>query len=594
MLYYIKGQSSGCKTPLLAATRKDGKVFILNAVTLDVIQSIQIAPPEFAQYHSQSAWDYDSNILVIPTFKGYTPFNLPDGGLIAYKLDATCQLTHIWNTNIFLQSSLTIAGPIGRKVIFSGGGFRYNVVDLLTGQIIATPGIEEFVVATLTVIDGIVIVPGFDSNIYGFGTFGTDFPSILPTEAPTAKPTKSTTQPTYGINSPTPGPTFQSTPQPSSQPMIVPTRLPTFSPTTMPTTQPVPRPSSTPVYKPSTEPTSNPTSIPSLTPSFVSTSYPLIFGVSYKLIGCYGDGGNRALTQNMGVVYSIADCIDLAYLNHYKYASLQYGGECWVSNDFKSATKYGFCGDCEKNKCENPTCNCAAVKCSSGEDCGDALGNLLFRVNFNSTHSPSHVPTLKPSTRTPTSQPSSKPTSLQWHREHTPHPTQNPIVTFISATSSTLSADSVGMISGLTIGIILGCLICVVLIFFTMFHKSSSDKIQIKPVHIISDNAAMDSYWITEWQNVISGKNKDKASSSHSSDDLSANPINGYEVANGRNSKHRLQKEHDCLDISIADGMSNSDDTSNFGEQHCHNTTNNFPSNDDIESDVEPKIYFYK
>lgn len=120
-------------------------------------------------------------------------------------------------------------------------------------------------------------------------------------------------------------------------------------------------------------------------------------------VGCYGDGDIRAMSINYGIVNSINDCFNIASSNHNNFYSLQFGGECWVSNDFTSATKYGFCGDCVQNGCGNPNCDCAAAKCTSGEDCGDRFGNAFYAIAYSPTKSPTSIPTAFAPTSAPLS-----------------------------------------------------------------------------------------------------------------------------------------------------------------------------------------------
>ena len=118
-------------------------------------------------------------------------------------------------------------------------------------------------------------------------------------------------------------------------------------------------------------------------------------------VGCYGDGDIRAMSINYGLVGSVNDCFNIASSNHNNYYSLQYGGECWVSNDFTSSTKYGLCGDCVQNGCGNPNCDCAAVKCASGEDCGDGFGNSLYAIAYSPTKTPTSIPAAYSLTQAP-------------------------------------------------------------------------------------------------------------------------------------------------------------------------------------------------
>ena len=64
---------------------------------------------------------------------------------------------------------------------------------------------------------------------------------------------------------------------------------------------------------------------------------------------------------NMGMVNSIHDCYNMSLQNAYAYFSLQWGGQCWLSNNYtKATTMYGICGQCDNNlnACGNVGCSC--------------------------------------------------------------------------------------------------------------------------------------------------------------------------------------------------------------------------------------------
>ena len=94
-------------------------------------------------------------------------------------------------------------------------------------------------------------------------------------------------------------------------------------------------------------------------------------------------------------VDSIQQCAILANGKGYKFFGLQYGSECWASNNLTNSEKYGVCG--QSTRCKKPTCNCAAMKCKNGvDDCGDNWASALYAI---SPFKPSQKPSTKPSSK---------------------------------------------------------------------------------------------------------------------------------------------------------------------------------------------------
>ena len=218
----------------------------------------------------------------------------------------------------------------------------------------------------------------------GFALYSIASPSSKPSRTPTCKPT-------------------------SSSPSMVPSFEPTSTPTGAPSSSPTSEPSVLPTYEPTSAPSSNPTSAP-MKPTIQPTNFEL-----YHYLGCYGDNVvGRSMTKNIGLVASVLGCYNLALSKGYKVYALQNGKECWASNNLTRAEMYGQCGKC--TKCSRPACNCAKVKCASGENCGDGYGNALYTITpldkfptLIPTQAPVIPPTVMPS-ETPSSEPTFEPT----------------------------------------------------------------------------------------------------------------------------------------------------------------------------------------
>jgi hypothetical protein len=63
---------------------------------------------------------------------------------------------------------------------------------------------------------------------------------------------------------------------------------------------------------------------------------------TYNYVGCYNDAPNRAIANEMNNVTSVYDCEQLAKQQGYTVYGLQYGGQCFGSNDINAAREYGL------------------------------------------------------------------------------------------------------------------------------------------------------------------------------------------------------------------------------------------------------------
>ena len=99
----------------------------------------------------------------------------------------------------------------------------------------------------------------------------------------------------------------------------------------------------------------------------------------YQYRGCYGDSSARAMPLQLGYVNSINDCYNLALRNKYTVFGLQYGGQCWVSNDLTAAERYGQCSSGTTGT--NVNCNCSNMQCPNGDNCGDSWANAVYEIS---------------------------------------------------------------------------------------------------------------------------------------------------------------------------------------------------------------------
>lgn len=228
-----EGRSSGCQSTLLSASRKDGLFVVLNADTMQTVQTLQVSDPTLERYIYQAAWDPDSNMLIVPTDLGYKNIS---HGLIGYQLSSSCQLVQIWNTVFDNPSSPTIVGPTGGRVVVATGTSICYLLDIRTGAILKYkygPGGMASVGAPVVVDDLILVSNVALSLLSAFRVTPTPSqrPSVAPT-TPTVRP--SSMSPTTSIL-PTSAPSTRSPTKPTlvpSKPTAMPnSRTPSLMPT---------------------------------------------------------------------------------------------------------------------------------------------------------------------------------------------------------------------------------------------------------------------------------------------------------------------------------------------------------------------------
>jgi WSC domain len=86
-----------------------------------------------------------------------------------------------------------------------------------------------------------------------------------------------------------------------------------------------------------------------------------------QYIGCFTDSPSRALPVSMGSGFSVEACLAAAYNAEFKYAGLQYYGQCFAGNDLG----YTRVADSE---CNTP---CDA---NSSETCGGVWRNSVYQT----------------------------------------------------------------------------------------------------------------------------------------------------------------------------------------------------------------------
>ena len=67
---------------------------------------------------------------------------------------------------------------------------------------------------------------------------------------------------------------------------------------------------------------------------------------NYIYKGCYKDKQSRAIPTQLQKVNSVNECAQLAENNNANIFGVQYGGQCFIGNNFSKATKYGSTKNC--------------------------------------------------------------------------------------------------------------------------------------------------------------------------------------------------------------------------------------------------------
>ncbi|KAI9361684.1 hypothetical protein DFJ73DRAFT_639190 [Zopfochytrium polystomum] len=91
---------------------------------------------------------------------------------------------------------------------------------------------------------------------------------------------------------------------------------------------------------------------------------------TWSVLGCLYDavnGAPRTLPVGLGAGFSVSTCTDLAAFRGYRYAGLEYGGECWAGNEFHNITIVTApSGDCTMSCNANPSQICGGGNRLSG------------------------------------------------------------------------------------------------------------------------------------------------------------------------------------------------------------------------------------
>jgi hypothetical protein len=91
--------------------------------------------------------------------------------------------------------------------------------------------------------------------------------------------------------------------------------------------------------------------------------------MNIKNLGCYQDVSSRALPRQLANTGSPQICAAAASAAGFTYFAMQYGGECFVTNNLAAATQYGTSQSCNMQ--------CSAV---SGITCGGPMANDLYEI----------------------------------------------------------------------------------------------------------------------------------------------------------------------------------------------------------------------
>ena len=182
-----------------------------------------------------------------------------------------------------------------------------------------------------------------------------------------------------------------------------------------------------PSFKPTKEPTVKPVALPPVAVPSVSLYDPVKTSTSsYSYVGCYGETLSSRSMISLGGATSISDCYNLATSKSYQYFGLQYGNQCYGSNDFQTSTQYGTCPS-STGTIKACTCNklCGGV---GPDTCGGNWATALYSTvvpSVKPTTKPVSKSSVKPSTK-PLAKPSVKP-SVKPSAKPSKKPTAKPV-----------------------------------------------------------------------------------------------------------------------------------------------------------------------
>jgi hypothetical protein len=186
---------TGCPTPLLAAQRKSGELYVYrrNYIGLLRPQVLKVLNSPGTQWHGAPAWDPVAQLLLVTgSADGVAPFS---GGLIALSMTANCKFKLAWQANTDLQGNpIAVSGTLmtpattANGVAYIGVGSTpkkpappykiYAIADQSVGAINVGQTLWESqpfggtVEAAPVVTNGMVLIGTNDQHLYAYTLFG--------------------------------------------------------------------------------------------------------------------------------------------------------------------------------------------------------------------------------------------------------------------------------------------------------------------------------------------------------------------------------------------------------------------------------------
>jgi outer membrane protein assembly factor BamB len=165
---------AGCGHTLLAAENKSGVLLIYTTgnIRSGPRQRLQIADVNHGAFIGAPAWDPVTNELYIANSSNSNS-DVFKRGMVALKAHRDCNLSLAWQR---------LRGPTGKNVSVSpptvangvvyygnGRGNTEYAFDAKTGKQLWQKSFAAGVYAAPTVVNGLVLVPAWDNNLYAFG-----------------------------------------------------------------------------------------------------------------------------------------------------------------------------------------------------------------------------------------------------------------------------------------------------------------------------------------------------------------------------------------------------------------------------------------
>lgn len=166
-------QPPGC-SPMLAAKNKTGVLVTYERgnVSAGPTQRLQVANSTDWQFNGIPAWSSKTHLLYIGNSSD-SDTESSKHGMVAYSVDANCQLTLAWQNTIGPNFASVSPPTVAGHVVYygDGPGNQLMAFDADDGTLLWTSGstIQDAIYGAPTIVNGKVFVGSWDHKLYVFG-----------------------------------------------------------------------------------------------------------------------------------------------------------------------------------------------------------------------------------------------------------------------------------------------------------------------------------------------------------------------------------------------------------------------------------------